>query len=177
MSNKERRLYISSIQHEEHATDIYWDPSADSFVFCEPEEDDWIMKRTELNIHAIAHILSFNPKKYGCATCGCSTEFLNGECVCWCDSCKKGCSNIVELKPLPSQPQTSAYPRTQFFRNIKLFLPPPNSNLKRLMTFASSDVESNTNPMIMENDDDESSSYEHFENLEYRMKRFRMSDD
>jgi len=178
MSTEDRRLYITSIQHEEYNTDIYWDPSLNAFVFCELDEDEWVMKRTEQNLHAIAHMIGFNPKKYGCATCGCSAEFRDGECVCWCDSCKNGCSSIVELKPLPQQSLKLVYPRSQFFatRNITSSLLPPNNSAKRLMTLGGPTFVSNTNDMIMEDDDDDerSSSHEHFENLEQRMKRFRI---
>ena len=108
------------------AAAVNWNPETNQFIVCEPGEQDWFIDRTEESLRAFANILAFNPKEWGCSECGCSTEFKDYEYICWCDTCKDGCSSPVQQEPLPP-----AEPR-QKSRFFSKRLPPLNEPLVRL---------------------------------------------
>ena len=105
---------------------VNWNPMTNSFVICKPGMEDFHIQRTEETLRALAKILAFNPKEWGCSECGCSTEFKDYEYICWCDTCKDGCSSPVQQEPLPP-----AEPR-QKSRFFSKRLPPLNEPLVRL---------------------------------------------
>jgi hypothetical protein len=101
---------------------INWDPATNQFLVCKPGVQDLPIYRTEETLRALAQIIAFNPKEWGCSECGCSTEFKDYEYVCWCDTCKDGCTSPVQVEPLPpAEPRK----KSPFFNKKRPSLPPP----------------------------------------------------
>ena len=120
---------------------VNWDPTTNQFLVCKPGVKDFPIYRTEETLRSLAQMIAFNPKEWGCPTCGCSTIFKDYEYVCWCDSCKDGCDSPAKVMPLPrAEPRK----RSVFLSNRRGSLPPPppppTGKLERLTAVGSSDT-------------------------------------
>ena len=127
---------------------VNWDPATNNFLICKPGMEDFPIYRTDETLRALAKILAFNPKEWGCSECGCTTEFKNYEYICWCDTCKDGCSSPVQLEPLPAP--ASRKPSVFFSKRRGSLPPPPLVPLERLTAIGSHTISSPDSKVIME---------------------------
>jgi len=101
---------------------VNWNAETNQFLICEPGHDDWAIDRTEENLRALAHILAFDPKMWGCHRCGCSAEFKDQERVCGCDTCQRdGCCARARITHEECAPRV----KSQYFMKRRGSLPPP----------------------------------------------------
>ena len=119
---------------------VNWYPLTNEFLVCEPGHADWVIPRTEETLRALARIIAFNPKEWGCWRCGCSAEINANERICWCDSCQKdGCSTPSRI---PEHIEIVPRVKSQYFMKRRGSLPPPLPpaiKLERQIAVGSSD--------------------------------------
>lgn len=133
-------IHITTLEiYNDTPATVYWNPSTNAFLICENEYIDWSIPRTETALRSLSQMIAFNPNDYGCEKCGCSAEFKDEECVCWCDSCKYGCGKLVKLELVPALSRK----RSPFFKAAVpslLPLPEPLANLTRHLTLGIPDL-------------------------------------
>jgi len=120
---------------------VNWNPETNQFLVCEPGQQDWAIDRSEETLRALAKLIAFNPKDWGCHRCGCSAEFKDQERVCGCDTCQKdGCCTPVRMEYEDFAPPRV---KSQYFMKRRGSLPPPPPpivKLERLTAVGSSDI-------------------------------------
>ena len=136
---------------------VNWNSETNQFLVCESGQDDWAIDRNEATLRALAKLIAFNPKEWGCHRCGCSAEFKDQERVCGCDACQKdGCCTPVRMENdnlAPLRVKSQYFKKREHLSLPLPLLPPPpprSVSLQRFMTLG--DLGQPVNPIgvIME---------------------------
>ena len=135
----DKLVHVTNIPYYEGGfAAVNWCSLTNEFLVCEPGHADWVIPRTEETLRALARIIAFNPKEWGCWRCGCSAELNSDERICWCDTCQKdGCGNLSRMAE-----HIEIIPRvkSQYFMKRRGSLPPPPVlPLERQIAVGSSD--------------------------------------
>ena len=120
----DKLVHVTNIPYYEGGfAAVNWCSLTNEFLVCEPGHADWVIPRTEETLRALARIIAFNPKEWGCWRCGCSAEINANERICWCDSCQKdGCSTPSRI---PEHIEIVPRVKSQYFMKRRGSLPPP----------------------------------------------------